>query len=92
MPSAFIESSLQLSSLIFDIVAIVRVIQLRLVRAYPFFFIFLCVPLVPQAALLVYGVASSRFFRIWTIAEPVRNIVYILVVWALFSISNAVAR
>ena len=87
MPSASIEFSLQLFSLIFDIVAIVRVIHLRVVREYPFFVLFLCVPLAPQAALLHYGVASKQFFKIWSVTEPVRNIIYILVVWELFSVT-----
>jgi hypothetical protein len=86
MMSASIEFSLQLLSFLFDIVVTVRVIQLGLYRVYPFFFVFLCVPLVPQSVLLMYGSDSRDFRHVWLISEAVRNIVYILVVWELFSV------
>ena len=64
----------------------VRVLQLGLHRVYPFFFTFLCVPLIPQSVLLLKGSDSYLFAHVWLYAEPVRNILYILVVWELFSV------
>jgi hypothetical protein len=86
MMSASIEFSLQLFSLLFDIVVCLRVLQLGLHRIYPFFFAFLCAPLIPQAVLLLYGSDSHRYAGVWLYTEPVRNILYILVVWELFSV------
>jgi hypothetical protein len=86
MMSASIEFTFQLLSFLFDIAVTVRVIQLGLYRVYPFFFGFLCIPLIPQLALLIWGTRSRTFAHVWLYAEPVRNIFYILVVWELFSV------
>ena len=86
MTTASVDSVLQLFSLISDCIAVIRVVHLRLVRAYPFFFLFLCIPLIPQTALVKYGSDSRLYFKIWEYVEPVRTVVYILVVWELFSV------
>src|ERR1039458_9928334 len=86
MISASVESLLQVLSLLFCLVAVARLIQLKLVRVYPFFFSFLCIPVVLQAVLLRYGVESKQFFYAYVYLEPIRVISYILVVWELFSV------
>jgi len=85
MTSASVESSLQILSLLCCLLAVARLIQLRLVRVYPFFFSFLCIPLALQAVVVTYGPGSLAFFWSWWCLEPLRNISYILVVWELFS-------
>lgn len=85
MISASVESLLQVLSLLFCLVAVARLIHLRLVRVYPLFFSFLCIPLVLQVVLLLYGVGSNQFFHAYVWLEPIRIISYILVVWELFS-------
>jgi hypothetical protein len=86
MTSASIDSSLQFLSLLFDIIVVGRLSQLQLYRVYPFFFAFLCVPLVLQTVAVVYGTAGFGFLVCYTVLEPIRNILYILVVWELFSV------
>src|SRR5271165_4509406 len=83
--SASLESSLQLLSLFACLVLVGRLIQLKLFRTYPFFFLFLCIPLILQAVVVLYGPGSMAFFHAWWYLEPLRNISYILVVWELFS-------
>src|SRR5580692_1985826 len=83
--SASIESLLQILSLVCGLLAMARLLQLRLVRSYPFFFTFLFIPAVLQTVLVVYGYRSHAFFYAWWYLEPLRNISYILVVWELFS-------
>ena len=85
MLSASVESLLQVFSLLFCLLAVARLIQLRLLRVYPFFFSFLCVPAVLQAVVVLYGPNSKPFFYTWMWLEPIRNFTYILVVWELFS-------
>jgi hypothetical protein len=77
---------LQTLSLLFDVLVVARMLQLRLFCVYPLFFIFLCIPVAPQTALIIWGANSKEFFRVWSVVEPIRNVVYILVVWELFSI------
>jgi hypothetical protein len=86
MTSASFASALQFLSLLFDIVIVVRLLQLRLYRTYPFFFAMLCVPLILQTTLVVYGVKSHRFAHTYLWLEPVRNVLFVLVVWELFSV------
>jgi hypothetical protein len=86
MTMASIEPFLEILSFLLDFVALARVVQLRLVRLYPFFSLFLFIFLIPQAARLLYGSASRNYFEVWEYAEPVRCIVYMLVVWELFSV------
>ena len=85
MMGASIESSLQFSSLLFGLIAVLRLLQLKLLKVYPFFFIFLCIALVLQATVVLFGDTSKQFFYAYVVLEPLRNISYILVVWELFS-------
>jgi hypothetical protein len=86
MTSASVEASLQVLSLIFSVLCVIRLILLRLYGVYPVFFALLCVSSVLQTSAVVYGTASRTFLVFYTGLEPVRNILYILVVWELFSV------
>ncbi len=86
MTSASIESALQLFSLLFDIVVVFRLIHLKFFRIYPFFFALLCVPLWLQTVAVVYGTKSRQFLHSFQWGEPLRNVLYVLVVWELFSV------
>jgi hypothetical protein len=85
LTSASIESLLQILSLVCGLLAVARVVQLGLVRTYPCFFSFLCIPAVLQVVVVSYGYRSLVFFWAWASLEPLRMISYILVVWELFS-------
>jgi hypothetical protein len=84
--SASIRSAVEILSLLLDIVVIARLIYHRLFRVYPFFFAFLCITAVPQAAGAMLGARSHVLFYCYVVVEPIRNILYILVVWELFSV------
>ncbi len=86
MMSASVDSVLQFLSLFCDIVLIVRLTQLKLFRVYPFFFASLCIPLALQTVVVLYGTGSITFLNSFLILQPIRNILYILVVWELFSV------
>src|SRR5450631_1272493 len=87
MTSASVEQILQVLSLVFDLLAVTRLLQLRLCRVYPLFFTFLCIPLIPQTVLVLFGGTDSKlFFYTWGVVEPIRNVIYLLVVWELFSV------
>jgi hypothetical protein len=85
MTSASIDLVLQWLSLLFDIAVVIRLAQLKINRTYPFFFVFLCVPLVLQSIVVKFGTSSIIFLNFYLVLEPARNILYILVVWELFS-------
>jgi hypothetical protein len=84
--SASIASVLQFLSLLCNFILVARSVQLKLQRTYPFFFSFLCVPLVLQTAIVFYGAGSLVFFYCYVVLQPIRTVLYILVVWELFSV------
>jgi hypothetical protein len=86
MTSASIEASLQYLDLLFNVVVVCRLIQLRLYSVYPVFFVFLCVPMVMQSGAVAFGTGSDWFLGFFTVLEPIRSILYILVVFELFSL------
>jgi hypothetical protein len=84
--SASITSALQFLALLSVFVLVVRLLQLKLQSKYPFFFGFLCVPLILQTVTVFYGTGSLAFFYCYVVLQPIRTILYILVVWELFSV------
>jgi hypothetical protein len=89
MTSAFfdlLDKILQSLSLLFGLIVVVRLAYLKLYRVYPFFFGFLCVPQVILGVGVAYGVSSKTFLDVYLTLEPVRTVLYILVVWELFSV------
>ena len=84
--SASIDSVLQALSLLFVIVVVARLIQLKLFRVYGFFFTLLCATLVLQSFAVFSGSSSIAFLNCFLILEPLRNLLFILVVWELFSV------
>ena len=86
MTSASLISALEYLSVLANIAAVVRVVYARLYRVYPFFFGFLTVSLTLEIAAAVAGTKSRLFFYSYASLEPVRNLLYILVVWELFSV------
>jgi len=86
MTSASLDSSLQVLSLLLVVTLVGRLTQLGLYRVYPFFFSSLCIPVVLQSVGFLYGFGSSTYFWCFAVAEPIRNILYILIVWELFSV------
>jgi len=86
MTSASLDWSLQVLSLLLLIVLVGRLTQLGLYRLYPFFFTSLCIPVVSQFAGVVYGDRSFPYFYCYVVAQPIRNFLYILIVWELFSV------
>ncbi len=84
--SASIEQNLQALSLFFVVIVVSRLIYLQLFRVYPFFFTLLCITLVLQLVAVHYGDDSDQFLRTYNRVEYVRNILYVLVVWELFSV------
>lgn len=85
MISASIDSALEVLSLLINVAAVIRLTQLKLYRVYPFFFAFLCIPIPMQAGGVLYGMRSHLVFWCYVILEPILNILFILVVWELFS-------
>src|SRR5262249_22743576 len=85
MTSASIDSGLQVLSLLFNLLLIARLIQVGLVKGYRFFFLFLCVSAGLSIAALTIGTADVRFLKVYTYLEPLRIVLFILVVWELFS-------
>jgi len=86
MTSASLDSSLQVLSLLLVVALVGRLTQLGLYRVYPFFFASLCIPVVLQSSVLLYGAGSFVYFWCYAVAQPIRNILYILIVWELFSV------
>jgi len=80
------DSALLGLNLFFNVVVVLRLASLKIYRTYPFFFAFLCVPLILQTAVVKFGPSSFKFFEFYVKLEPIRNILYILVVWELFSV------
>jgi hypothetical protein len=85
MTSASVESSLSALNVLFGLIAVIRLIQLRLARSYPLFLLFLCIPIPINLAACVFGSSSKMFYQAFLVLEPIRNISYILVAWELFS-------
>lgn len=86
MTSASLDSAVSLVSLLCNAFVVVRVIQLGLYRIYRYFFLFLCTPLLINLPGAVFGTRSVPFFWTYVVLEPIRNVLYILVVWELFSV------
>ena len=86
MTSASIGSALQELSLLFDIVVVLRLLYLKLYRTYPFFCAMLCIPLILQTYVVYYGTKSHEFLHAFWYLEPIRNVLFVLVVWELFSV------
>jgi hypothetical protein len=86
MTSASIISPVESLTFLLNVVAVLRVIQTRLYRVYPLFFSLLCISLILDSAVAIFGTKSRVFFYSYAVFEPVRNILYILVVWELFSV------
>lgn len=86
MTSASIETILQFISFVLAFCVVVRLIQFKLYRTYPFFFALLSLDLFLQTVVVIYNSASYLFLWCFVVLEPVRNILYILVVWELFSV------
>jgi hypothetical protein len=86
MTSASIESALQLVSLFFLSLAVLRLIYFKLVQVYPFFAAMLLVALVLQIVDVVYKTSSMQFLHVYNRLEPVRDVLFVLVVWELFSV------
>ena len=76
---------LQLISLLCCLAAVCRLIQIKLFRSYPFFAWYFLLPFVLQMVVLRYGVRSPQICYAFPLLEPIRCIVYILVVWELVS-------
>jgi hypothetical protein len=85
MTSASFESVTQLVSLLFVTFVVIRLIALKLTTTYPFFFSMLLVPLAIQTVAVTYGTGSREFLHTFNRLEPIRMILFILVVWELFS-------
>ena len=86
MTSVSINVVLEDLSLILNVVAVARVIQLRLHRVYPLFLSFLSASLILQSAAVGFGTKSLAFFYTFVVLDPLRNVLYLLVVWELFSV------
>jgi len=86
MTSASIESALLRLSLLLDAILILRLFYLKLFRNYPLFVAMLSVAFALQMVAVVYGDGSRRFAWAYWYLEPIKNILYILVVWELFSV------
>jgi hypothetical protein len=86
MMSASIFSALEVLTLLVNVVALLRLVQLKLYSVYPFFFTFLCIQFVSKGVVVVYGIKSLAFFYCYVWLSPVRAILYLLVVWELFSV------
>ncbi|HEY3836137.1 MAG TPA: hypothetical protein VGL72_06180 [Bryobacteraceae bacterium] len=86
MTSASLIPALEYLSVLLNIAAVLRVVHSGLYRVYPFFFSFLTVSLTLELAAAVAGTKSRLFFYTYVSLEPLRNVLYILVVWELFSV------
>jgi hypothetical protein len=86
MTSASIDSALQALSLLLGLALAVRLVQIRLFRVYPFFFTFLLIASLLQTSVVVFGTRSVVYFYSYVVLQPIRNVVYALVVWELFSV------
>ena len=86
MTSTSIETVLQFISFVLAFCVVVRLIQFKLYRVYPLFFALLSLDLFLQTVVVIYTTSSIVFLWCFVILEPVRNILYILVVWELFSV------
>src|SRR5215472_4124079 len=86
MISASVLWTLEVLSLLFNVLVVARLTSLKLYRVYPFFFASLCVPIGILAPGLLYGTKSHVTFYCYVVLQPIRNILYILVVWELFSV------
>jgi hypothetical protein len=86
MMSASIFSALEVLCLLVNAVALLRLVQVRLFSVYPFFFTFLSIQCVSKAVEVFYGTKSLAFFYCYVWVSPVRNVLYLLVVWELFSV------
>lgn len=86
MISASVLASLEVLALLTSVVVVFRLALLKLYSVYPFFSLSLCIPIITQTAAVVYGTNSVQAFYCYVVLEPIRNILYILVVWELFSV------
>lgn len=86
MKSASIESVLQFASLVLIALVILRLVFSRLATKYPFFGAMLLVTLVLQMIDVMYGTTSMMFLHSYDRLEPVRDVLFVLVVWELFSV------
>src|SRR4051794_24710019 len=85
MTSASIHLLLQAFSLLFALGLILRLLQSKLFLVYPFFGFFLCLSVLLEIPDVIYSPSSIPYFWAYVVLQPIRNIVYILVVYELFS-------
>ena len=81
MTGASLQWLLEVLSLIACVVAVVRVFQLRLHRAYPFFAAYFLFPLILQTIVVGYGDRSPQICFAYPLLEPLRSFFYVVVVW-----------
>ena len=86
MISASVLSVVEALSLLCDIVLVARLFYLKLYRVYLFFFLSLLVPILIEPTAVYFGTKSRAFFYSYVVLEPIRNVLYILVIWELFSV------
>jgi hypothetical protein len=85
MPNASVHSLLQLLSLLCCLGVLVRLIQIKLFRIYPFFVFYFVLPLSLQIITVLYGICSRQLCLAFPPLESVRNVSYIVVVLELVS-------
>lgn len=86
MTSASIDSVLRLFFLLCNVFLVFRVAQLGLYRTYRYFFLFLCISVLINFPGVFFGIRGLPFFYTYVVLEPIRNVLFILVVWELFSV------
>jgi hypothetical protein len=84
--SASIESTIAVVCLLANIFAIARLWQLKLVPSYPVLLIWLCAALPNDFALAFWGPRNLRYFFVFVFSEPFLLVLYLAVVWELFSV------
>jgi hypothetical protein len=85
MTSASIESAFNVLFFAVNCIAVIRLLQLRLVRTYPIFFLFLSTSLPGGIVNVCFGSSSRQFFYTYLVSEFILSILYLLCVWELFS-------
>jgi hypothetical protein len=85
MNSASIESALQIVSLAFLLILILRLTFSKLIVKYPFFGAMLLVTMALQFVVVLKGASSREFLHSYNRLEPIRDVLFVLVVWELFS-------
>src|SRR5215472_1271031 len=83
--SASIESTISVVCLIAHLFVIARLWRTKLVSSYPILFIWLCAALPNGFAFVFWGPKDRHYFYVYFWSELVLLILYLLLVWELFS-------